>query len=349
MSTNIFLLDRIQKIVNSPALAVHPVGLIEDIDRGIMQALNMGRMPEVLKRTFGAVAIAAALAVAPQAHASGVGYDSNVYGQQQGQVMQLGTAVKMSVVEMRPVKIEVTPTQQRGAIEGYAVTAAGTGIGALIGSTLGGRNDTSRAIGSIVGGLAGAVAGNIANEQLNHHSAQQVDAKEITLLDPATNRLSVITQAGDLQFAVGDRVLVTTVGGNTRVVPDHSPALQQNLVGEQRHGQAQGHALPAGNMVTAADVVHAAATMGIRVDADKVADMLEHGAPDHGSYTGKVVGIDRENGLLYQSSGRGAGIVHDLGSLSMVPEVGENITIRFNGGRGTIDPIQLARGRGNER
>ncbi len=350
MAIDLGLMSRIQKIVNSPALRVHPVGLVNDVDRGIMRVRDLGRLPDVVKTTFGVVAVAAALAMSPHAHAGGVGYDSNVYGQQQGQVMQMGTAVKMNVVEVRPVKIEVAPTTQRSSGIGYAVTAAAAGVGAVIGNNVGGNSQNGRMIGSIIGGLVGGVAGSMANDKFNGPEApKQVDAMEITMVDPDTNRMAVITQAGDLRFAAGDRVLVTSVGGNTRVVPDLSPAIQQNQAREQGHGRNQTHVLPVGNMVTTQDVVHAAETMGLRVDPAKVTDMLEHGAPDHGSYTGKVVGIDRENGLLFQSSGRGAGMVHDLNSLSMVPEVGENITIRFRDGRGVIDPIQLARARGNER
>jgi hypothetical protein len=69
----------------------------------------------------------------------------------------------------------------------------------------------------------------------------------------------------------------------------------------------------------------------------KAQALLESGkAPSTGLFIGKITGIDKERGLVYQSMGRGASEVHLAKSLSRVPEVGEVATIKFNKGVGAV-------------
>lgn len=323
------LLARIQGVVRSASLRVFPVGKSDEVGRGILQARDLGRLHDVVKLTFGAAVLAAAMAMPNVSHAQGVGYDANVYGQQQGQVMQAGSATKMVVESVRLVKIEVAaPAQKSGSGMGYAITGAAAAGGAIIGSNIGGNNQSVKALGAILGGLAGGVLGNLANDKFNApEEAKQVVGTEIVLLNPANNQISVVTQAGDQQFAEGDRVLVTSVGGNTRVVMDRSQVVQQQGQGRSGAGQAG----------LVADVVRSASMMGLQVDKSKVAEMLEKGGPDNGIFTGKVIAVDRDNGFVYQSAGRGAGVVLSLASLTRVPEPGEDMTVRYKGGQGVVE------------
>lgn len=76
---------------------------------------------------------------------------------------------------------------------------------------------------------------------------------------------------------------------------------------------------------------------GVTVDTKKVQSLLDGGkGPDTGVFMGKVVGVDADRGLVYQSQGRGAGAVHLASSLSRLPDVGEMATIKFKDGKGVV-------------
>lgn len=334
------LLARIQRITNSPKLCLCPVGSMDNAKRGIASVRGFGRLESMVKATFGAAVVAAAL-MSSDAHAGvGVGYDAGVYGQQQGQVMQAGTATRMQVVSVRPVMIEVTvPAKQNNQTMGYAVTVAAAGTGAVLGNNVfKSDNQSVRQLGAILGGLAGAFAGDKANKAMNApEEAKQIPGVELTLVNPVDQRLSVITQTGEQQFAENDRVLVSSVGGSVRVVLDRS---------QQVEGVDHAHEAAMSKVFLVNDVTRSAGIMGIRVDKSQVATVLEHGAPDHGTFTGKVVGVDREAGLLFQSTGRGAGVVHELASLSKVPDIGSDMTVRFNNGYGLVSEREQGRGQG---
>lgn len=95
-------------------------------------------------------------------------------------------------------------------------------------------------------------------------------------------------------------------------------------------------------------IVVAAKDMGlVRVDAEKVTALLETGnGPDKGTFIGKIVGVDAENGLVFQATGRGDGVVLPQGRLSRPVEVGELATIKFKDGRGVVEDRVQSKDRG---
>jgi len=106
-----------------------------------------------------------------------------------------------TVMSVRQVRIEGTRSGL-GALTGAAV-------GGLAGHASGGGRGTDIATvaGAVVGGLAGAAV---------EQGATRQDGIEVTV-QYDNGRLSAITQALDETFKVGDRVMVTSGGGVTRV------------------------------------------------------------------------------------------------------------------------------------
>lgn len=344
MSIENSLMDRIRAITTSSSLTVVPVGAVNDVHRGIFRIPKLGRLQDVVRLTFAASVFSAAMLIPHTAHANGVGYDANVYGTSKGQVMQQGSAVRMTVLGVRSVNIEVAaPEKRNNSTLDYAVMGAAGGVGAILGRNMGGNSASGKQIGTILGGLAGAVGGKMATDAMNKQEAKQIPGTEITLLNPVNNNVSVVTQVGDQQFQEGDRVLVATVGGNTRVVLDRSQVVQQDIskTGQQNVGQTLDRSFT-GKDSLVSSILHTASMMGIQVDRSKVTNLLTNGEPD-GTYVGKIVGVDHDNGLVYQSTGRGAGVVHDLNSLSRIPSVGEDITIRARDGQAMVAGLSMDR------
>lgn len=88
-----------------------------------------------------------------------------------------------------------------------------------------------------------------------------------------------------------------------------------------------------------AEVVAAAANAGVKVNPEKVGDLLATGKMADGEYVGKVVGVDVERGLVFQSQGRGRGEVLLMDSLSRPvaeSEVGTKLAIQVKDGKGVI-------------
>lgn len=112
--------------------------------------------------------------------------------------------VKIGVVEfVRPVVIEGTKTPI-GA-------GAGAVVGGIAGSTVGGGKGSS--IATVVGAVVGGVAGAAAEEQVT-----KTQGVEITVRFEDGKILAIVQAASEKEtFAVGDRVRVLTVKGNTRV------------------------------------------------------------------------------------------------------------------------------------
>lgn len=81
-----------------------------------------------------------------------------------------------------------------------------------------------------------------------------------------------------------------------------------------------------------------AAQLGIQVDANAVATLYETGRERDGISIGKVVAI--EHGLVFQSAGRGMGVVHAEKALDIVPNVGEMATIVMRNGIGRVSTGQ---------
>lgn len=93
-----------------------------------------------------------------------------------------------------------------------------------------------------------------------------------------------------------------------------------------------------------------AAQLGLRVDAEKVRQLLSTGKIANGLFVGSVVAVDQERGLVYQSIGRqNEGAVLPLDMLSRSVVVGEMAEIAFRDGRGLVADRQQALGKGKSR
>lgn len=325
---------RMARMLASPSLQVVPVGDVTRADRGILTAgEGLGNLSRAVKAAFSAVVVATAIAAASPSHAGGVGHDARVYGQDHGQVMRQGAGVRMTVLDVQPVRIEVSQSNgNRNLRDGIA--GAGGAIGAIAGSQMA-KTYSGKQVGAIVGGIVGAFGANLLNNAVLGASMEQVDGAEITMLNPATNQVVVIAQAGAQQFSPDDAVLVVTMGGTSRVIPDRGRAVAAEVHAER--GMAPLPALQGAKLEqTVEAVTRSAGRLGLQVDANQVATMLETGVGRDGTYVGKIAGIDTARGVVFQGTGRGMGIVHPLSALDRVPVVGEVATIRMQDGQGTF-------------
>lgn len=90
-------------------------------------------------------------------------------------------------------------------------TAAGAVVGGLAGSSVGGRRD------SIAGGVLGAVAGGVVGNVIERGTTKE-QALEIIVRRPNGERVVIVQTKGADTFAPGDRVMLITDRGRTRVV-----------------------------------------------------------------------------------------------------------------------------------
>jgi len=108
-----------------------------------------------------------------------------------------------TVEHVRDVIIEGTKSQ--------IGSGAGTIIGVIAGSTIGEGKGSK--IGAVLGAVAGGMAGAAAEEAIT-----RVQGVEVTVKLENGKIIAVVQQAvPDETFAVGDKVRVMTVHGNTRV------------------------------------------------------------------------------------------------------------------------------------
>jgi outer membrane lipoprotein SlyB len=272
------------------------------------------------------------------ADASGIGYDPDVYAQTAGQVMHQGQAIAAKVINVRKVMIELTPEIRRqSTFAAYGIPAAGAGIGGVVGSKLGGKSSSGKQIGAILGGVIGGLAGAAVAESFNPAlEPRLVPGSEITLLNPKTNGMAVVTQAGAQSFSEGDQVLVVTMGSSVRVIPDNSRSIGAIERGESGASYVDGY------HETATEIMKTANTLGLKVDLGKVAMQIEAGPVPNQSYSGKIVGVDKGRGLIYQELGRGDGTVHSASKLNRLPEVGEYVTVQYSAGLGHVNGKKLA-------
>lgn len=142
---------------------------------------------------------AAVLAVGLLAGCTTPGMGGGDYGR--GQVRGEQSVRLATVMSVRAVRIEGTHSGFGGL--------TGAAVGGLAGHTVGGArgNDIATIAGAVVGGLAGAAV---------EQGATAQNGVEVTV-QYENGRLSAITQAADESFKVGDRVMVTSGGGVTRV------------------------------------------------------------------------------------------------------------------------------------
>lgn len=95
------------------------------------------------------------------------------------------------------------------------------------------------------------------------------------------------------------------------------------------------------------EVIKAAQALGVEVSREKVHDSLITGqGPERGVYLGKILGVNEQLGLAFQSTGQGQAVVLPENVLSRKLAVGEMAHIKFDEGRGTVVERSLSVGRG---
>jgi outer membrane lipoprotein SlyB len=121
---------------------------------------------------------------------------------QRDQAQRLSQVQDAVVLSVRPVTVEGTQSGLGGA--------AGGVIGGVAGSSIGGRREAI-AVG-VLGAVAGAVAGNAVERMGTRESAV-----EILVQLPSGERRALVQATGNQVLQPGDRVLLVTSGGKTRV------------------------------------------------------------------------------------------------------------------------------------
>lgn len=146
--------------------------------------------------------------------AFGLSYQSGVHAQNAGniygsdQVLRPGSADFGVVLQ---VEIKMTESSAQSRATGAGI---GAGLGGLLANSLGGSNNyASSAIGALVGGVLG--------ERLANQTARTESQELVVRLSGSDNgkpRLLVLIQPAPYdELSVGDRVLVTNIGGKFRV------------------------------------------------------------------------------------------------------------------------------------
>ncbi len=126
----------------------------------------------------------------------------NVYSRSEARQAQV---VKYATVEaVQPVRIEGTRS--------YIGTATGAVLGGLAGSTVGGG--TGQKAAAVAGAVAGGVAGTAAERALT-----KADGLELTVRLENGTTMSIVQEASEQQFQVGQRVRVLQHNGTYRVSP----------------------------------------------------------------------------------------------------------------------------------
>jgi outer membrane lipoprotein SlyB len=162
-----------------------------------LKSINLGHLYIIMKNYQYALFAAFVLSLSACAAAPGLGGGDYGRAQVRGeQSVRLAT-----VMSVRGVRIEGTKSGL-GALTGAAV-------GGLAGHTTGGGRGTDIAT------VAGAVAGGLVGSAIEESSTKQEGVEVTVQFD--SGKLSVITQAADELFKVGDRVMVTSGSGVTRV------------------------------------------------------------------------------------------------------------------------------------
>ena len=103
------------------------------------------------------------------------------------------------------------------SVRGVRIEGTKSGLGALTGAAVGGLagHTTGGGRGTDIATVAGAVAGGLVGSAIEESSTKQEGVEVTVQYD--NGKLSVITQAADELFKVGDRVMVTSGSGVTRV------------------------------------------------------------------------------------------------------------------------------------
>jgi len=103
------------------------------------------------------------------------------------------------------------------SVRNVNIEGTNSGLGTLAGAAVGGiaGNSAGRGNGNALATVAGAVVGGLAGSAIENGASKQTGVEVTVQFD--NGRLSAITQGADEAFKVGDRVMVTSGGGVTRV------------------------------------------------------------------------------------------------------------------------------------
>ena len=339
MSIDEALLSRVEKITGSDTLSIVPVGDPENLSRGILRAdpRKWPKLCNAMLQTFGAVVIASAMMAPAKVFASGSGYDADVYDQGRGQVMQQGVGERMVVLETRPVRMAVQQQQQDNGVIRSAISYGSAAVGGILGSQ-GGNNPSAHALWGVVGVVGGTVAGEYVNRAVSDsQQPREISGTEITMEDPLSHRVLSVTQAGNQYFRAGEHVLMISTGGSTRVIPDTGANYEKSQsTSYSRSAETHPQNIQEVSRIGVNDVMRAAHDYGVKLDKAMVGELLNTGIRPDQRFTGRVVAVDRDLGLVFQEIGRGAGTVHLIDSLSRVPKTGEVMTVSYNNGLGQV-------------
>lgn len=122
----------------------------------------------------------------------------------QGDAQRLSQVADAVVLNVRPVVIEGNQS----------------GLGGTTGAVLGGvagAGTTGNSRGAVLAGVAGAVAGAVVGNAVERYGTRE-DALEILLQLSNGERRSVVQAKGDEAIKAGDKVILVTTGGKTRVM-----------------------------------------------------------------------------------------------------------------------------------
>jgi len=162
-----------------------------------LRSINLGYPLIFMKTTHYVLFAAVVIGLSACASAGGLGGADYGRAQVRGeQSVRLAT-----VMSVRTVRIEGTKS----------------GLGALTGAAVGGLagHSAGSGRGNDIATVAGAVAGGLVGSAIEESSTKQEGVEVTVQFD--NGKLSVITQAADEFFKVGDRVMVTSGSGVTRV------------------------------------------------------------------------------------------------------------------------------------
>lgn len=143
--------------------------------------------------------------------------------------------------------------------------------------------------------------------------------------------------------------LVTAFGGMAAIenFVAENPQLPAATVRQLKEANAtvQGTDVPAALSVDMlGDVLAAAQTLKLRVSPTKIEKLLDGQGIKDGDYVGKVLAVDVDKGLVYQSQGRGRGEVLPLSALShpITPDdVGKKLAIQVKDGLGKVATAEV--------
>ncbi len=131
--------------------------------------------------------------------ACGVGNTNTTYSR--GNIGQAGIVREGVIISMTPVNVEGTAA---------VGTIGGAVAGGAAGSMIGG-NTAVNIIGGTAGAILGGMIGNTAEKAITKDTAMQF------LVRLSNGQTTAVVQSNELNFRVGDKVLLITTDGTTRL------------------------------------------------------------------------------------------------------------------------------------